>query len=410
MEFSVSLMSFINVMLFGVSSLPVFALAAGAGVAAGGKAERLGFLAESRLQRHHQRFAQVPAVYIPEIGVANVTKPTAMPPIPQLYAWKDYQPIDTAIGLEFVRRFTEEPTVTPPPTQEALNLAFGCPQLLSWPSIVEVDGVASCDKASQGLWTSSGTSPVPIIRWNMSCSLATMSLSGQLIFSLPNGDLFGSSRTLFSLAGTVVQLYDCGGNPGYSIEQKIYHERGRKNDEACRRYQSCDGIVYIQYFMYDEKGTIVAMTKYLSIFQDHFEITDLTGTPIAQITRQGSWSPVQDGECSATDARKWRIMYSPGAPGIWATQTQQWPIAMMVTVMAHLDAQRQPSGLLTPTHCEVGKTILLVFVLIFISSLFCGCTLLFVNTLLIPFRALCITMEIRICTHRMQKPSRFERH
>jgi len=81
---------------------------------------------------------QAPApVFIVKMGLANVTEPTPYPPPPPvLHPWKEMQPLDTAIGNYLISGLIAQPTVTPPPSQSSLDLAFACPALLTWPTEV----------------------------------------------------------------------------------------------------------------------------------------------------------------------------------------------------------------------------------------------------------------------------------
>merc|ERR1719387_2329072 len=97
------------------------------------------------------------APYTPKIGVANVTTPTELPPPPPVLEYdRDYQPLDTWIGNSVATQFVAPMTVTPPPTQSAIDLAFSCPELLAFPDVVRVDVYGSCDAAGSTTFATSG--------------------------------------------------------------------------------------------------------------------------------------------------------------------------------------------------------------------------------------------------------------
>jgi len=345
------------------------------------------------------------------------------PAPPQLEAWKDGQPGDTALGKYIVDKLSDGPTLTPPPSQEMLDIASACPMLLTWPTVVEVETPGTC--SGSGNWTTSGgvlggiptggfpglipmagsplanTGPTSLVSWKKSCWIKPA-----VTYKMPNGDLFGSTRP-FWFSSAKHTLFDCSGSPKYVIEEKIYHERGLAHEDSCYRYNSCDGTVWIQYFI--KKPTddrIVAKTQYLHIFQDSFAISTFDGIKIAQVTRAGSWIP-NDSGCK--NRRKWMIEFQKRTDqGAFSVPSDQWPIASMVAILSKRDATRRPSGLVSPTWCEVRETILMVLAFISLILLIGIIIRAFLRVWLTPLREYFYDLEVRMCPPAMRKPSKYD--
>mmetsp|Transcript_106159 Transcript_106159/g.167636 ORF Transcript_106159/g.167636 Transcript_106159/m.167636 type:complete len:457 (+) Transcript_106159:67-1437(+) len=356
-------------------------------------------------------------LYVPKIGLANVTEPTALPPPPPpLEPWKDMQPIDTAVGHYLISGFVEQPTASPPPTQMSLDLAFGCPALLTWPSEVAVSAPDLCTSISNGNWTG-GQGGSLLINWEKACfqsgkqqlasgsAFDVLNPNPLISYTMPNGDLFGTSQEQTSWQDSIL-LRDCGGAVVYSVEEKMYKQEGKANEEICQKYNSCDGVVYIQYFIKDKAGTIQAQTPYLTLFQESFDITNPSGVLIAKASRNG-WDPPIQQECTSANPRVWNLKYESTAPGIWATATNQWPIAMMMTMVARRDFNRRPDGSVEWGTCEaLRSTSMVFFVLAIVSCVLCTP---FVIFLLCsgPCHHLLYDVEQSSFPKRMGKPSKY---
>lgn len=80
---------------------------------------------------------------------------------------KDYQPFDTLIGQAIQSRFVEQPSAAPPPTQAALDLAYGCPTTLL-PKHVVVNAPTGCSSTALagGITNSTGTD---VLQYESSC-------------------------------------------------------------------------------------------------------------------------------------------------------------------------------------------------------------------------------------------------
>lgn len=306
---------------------------------------------------------QVP-LYVPKMGLANVTDPTPYPPPPPvLHPWKEMQPLDTAVGNYLISGLIAQPTITPPPSQSSLDLAFACPALLTWPTEVAVSAPDPCGEMSKGNWTGTGSGASLLINWETHCidtvspGLTTPSGSPVTTYTVPNGDLFGTSQVVETPFSDVTELRDCGGATVFTVEEKIYKQAGKPDNTACTKYGSCDGVLYFQYFVKDAGGAVVAMSGYTTIFQDSFDITDSAGGLIVQVSRNG-WSPSdRQPDCSKNPKRRlWNLKYAGSPPGIWAAATGQWPIAAMMTMLAARDNQRQPDGNVLWSNCNVLKS------------------------------------------------------
>lgn len=319
--------------------------------------------ARLRFQRSRQESAQVP-LYVPKIGLANVTSPTAVPPPPpELQPWEDMQPIDTAVGHALISGFIDKPTLTPPPSQQSLDPAFGCPVMLTWPSEVAVSAPDPCGSLSDGNWTDASGSSL-LINWNTKCvdTSKTSSFENKINprsvteYTVGNGDMFGTSQERRRFDGvSVIELRDCGGALHFTIEEKIYKQSGKADDIVCKKFNSCDGVIYFQYFVNDKSGKLVAMTPYTTLFQESFDITNPGGAKIATVSRNG-WDPPLMENCNNAVRRVWNIRYASSPPGIWAATSNQWPIAEMMTMISRRDMYREPTGAVEISFCEAAKT------------------------------------------------------
>lgn len=365
----------------------------------------------ARTRLHSRQAPGAVPLYVPKIGLANVTDPTPFPPPPPvLHPWRDHQPLDTAIGNYLISGFIAQPTVTPPPTQASLDLAFACPALLTWPGEISVSAPDPCGEMDNGKWATKGGDVQ--IKWATSCidlfspGISMPSVSPVTVYSVGNGDLFGSSQERMTLSGSQIEIRDCGGATVFTVEEKVYKQAGEADPDSCQKYRSCDGVVYFQYFMKDMGGTVVALSPYTTIFQDSFDITDTAGGKIATVSRNG-WEPDDlKPVCSAnTKPRVWNIKYASSPPGNWAAATNQWPLATFMTMLAHRDQYRQPDGRVLWSPCETAKSTGFV---VGTGAVFCclGCTPMVIFLLCSASIGRFFTQaEERLFPRRMGKPA-----
>lgn len=328
-----------------------------------------------RAAAHNKRgelHRQIPAfpLYVPMIGLANVTEPTRYPPaLPVLEPYNDHQPLDTAIGHYLLKGFMEQPTMTPPPTQASLDLAFACPLMLSWPLEVSVEVPDACHSQTHGNWTNVQDKSL-LLDWSVDCLGSGQAgvlpqATSVTTYTLPGGDIFGKSQERKTPFGTVIDLIDCGGATVYTVEEKIYKYAGEAHGDSCTKYHSCDGTIYLQYFIKDGQGNVVALTPYLNMFQKLFQLNDPSGLKIATVWRNG-WDPLPPGEtqkCGAEESMKrraWTLQFVPSPPGVWGAAVAQWPLAAMMTMLAQRDRLRQPNGSVGISICEASKSVGLV--------------------------------------------------
>lgn len=364
----------------------------------------------ARARHREARAAQDPYATTgpPTLGLANVTVPTPLPMAPGVDPWKDAQPIDTAIGAFLAAGLSERPTVTPPPTQDSLDIIrAGCPLLTTWPQELEVVTIDPCDHMHEGSWRDPVTAE-PLVLFRLSCSPTTSGLSPRISYSTagPHAELLAASQMMTTLVGSKIALMDCAGNVRYVIEEKVYKQKGSVDVERCEKFGSCDGTVWLQYFLKSADGALLAHTPYLQLFESTFDVVHPgTGALIARATRVGDWVP-NSRECLGQ--RRWRLTYaSPPPPGPFANPTEQWPIAALLTVASMRDASRKPSGLLAPTWCEISKTALSVVVAIVCAAACLTVGLVFLRDGVPLFRASLIAFESRVCPKRMRVPSKY---
>eukprot|EP00446_Apocalathium_sp_SHHI-4_P007699 CAMPEP_0177163330 /NCGR_PEP_ID=MMETSP0367-20130122/6358_1 /TAXON_ID=447022 ORGANISM="Scrippsiella hangoei-like, Strain SHHI-4" /NCGR_SAMPLE_ID=MMETSP0367 /ASSEMBLY_ACC=CAM_ASM_000362 /LENGTH=455 /DNA_ID=CAMNT_0018609155 /DNA_START=31 /DNA_END=1396 /DNA_ORIENTATION=- len=355
--------------------------------------------------------AQAPALGTPppEFSILNVTTPTLVPPTARLDPWSDAQPVDTAIGTLIVSGFQERPTQTPPPSQNSLDVVMaGCPMTLTWPVEVSVTTFNPCDSSQIASWLDAATNE-PILEYSQSCSPFRAGMAPILSYSLiEGGHLMVQSQTITTLTGSKIALMDCRGMTRYLLEEKVYHEKKGKDMTSCEKYGSCDGIVWIQYFMYKANGTLVAQTPYLHIFEPSIKVVDpKTGVTIATATRIGSWEP---GYSDCQGERRWHLVYAPPEEqpaGPFASPTEQWPLAAMLSVISIRDASRNPNGLVSPTWCELWKGSTSLMVLGAVVVALGMAALVFLRDVVPPLTAGLYELEVRILRRRMFVPSKY---
>jgi len=383
--------------------------------------------------------------YVPKIGIANVTTATAFPPPPPtLNPITDYQPMDTAVGNYIAAQFVAPPTLTPPPSQAAISLAYGCPVLLTWPGTVEVHAPTGCGGIRENMWTDpSGTNQM---NWTETCS-PEQSAMPMVTYHIPHptdptkkGDLFGYSKTQFSLYGTKIDLLDCGLNKVWTIEEKVYHHTGTKDGNLCAlktkdakeaqaaaekaagegkkeeesmaklsreraMFDACDGQVYLQYFIYDGRMQLQALSPYIPNFASSFAMTTPGGIKIVDFSRMGGWSP----KAVCPDYKKtWGLKYAGGVPGPFGDTTQQWVFAMMATMMSLRDEERRMDGMVSASGCEIYDSVVILIVMIVISVLFCLAACIIITFCMDEVRKFCFAFEDALFPKRMHKPSKFD--
>jgi hypothetical protein len=242
---------------------------------------------------------------------------------------------------------------------------------------------------------------------NVSPPLGLPQLSPTVVYRVPNGDLFGTSFMQSSWFGDIIELRDCGGATVYTIEEKIYKQSGEPDKDTCEKFKSCDGVVYLQYFIKNAQGKLVALTPYTTLFQESFDITDPGGVKIATVSRNGWDPPIKPATCEGAKPRVWNIKYASSPPGAWATVTNQWPIAAMMTMLSARDENRQPNGSVLWSNCEALKS---SGYMVFAGILMCCCVCLpFALFLLCSGRiyAFLSDAESRLLPKRMNRPSGF---
>lgn len=364
--------------------------------------------AQFSAQAKHMHMQMPMPTYIPQIGLANVTEPTMYPPPPPVMEpWKDVQPLDAAIGNYLTSRFIQPPTSTPIPKQSALNTAFGCPILVSYPDSVEIEVPTPCGSTDGGNMTQAGSTDATLT-WSEQCSSFFNGLMPLVTYTMPTGDTFGSSQTAWALFGNSLNFYDCSGGLLFTADEKIYKQSDVSDPDLCEKYGSCDGIVYLQYFMY--QGTEkVAETPYLKIFSDTITFLDPGGNAIATANR-GEWNPTErscsgDGE---PETRKWTLKYESSAGGMWSDSTQRWPLAALVLMLSIRDQFRRPDGMVRASNCQVFKTGAAVLILIVGLVVISVGAALFIYFWLPRFKKIFENFELTWCPKRMHKPFRME--
>merc|ERR1719201_2798722 len=290
-----------------------------------------------------------PAVYVPKVGIANVTAPTSFPPPPPvLNPVSDYQPLDTALGDLIQKQFVQPPTLTPPPTQEMLNVIYACPLLILDTSyIVQVsDGCTTNGRA--GVWTDSLKNT--LLKWNEKPEAIT---DIDLTYSMPNGDGFGFTQGEASLSMSQVDFMDCGLNVKYYMKEFVYHVPGKPaSDDLCTKSNGkiCapDGTIYMKYEIWQQGGTMVAVSNLVELFADEFTLSDsATGAQLVKYARNAAWYP-QDG-CKEYN-KEWIVTVGGGH---LSDAPVRWVLGMIITALSIRDEERSVDGLVKATNTQL---------------------------------------------------------
>lgn len=400
--------------VFGCAFPPGAGAAVEAGQRRAGAPRGGAFLDASRESRYYGRRAERsaagsgdPSLFTPApraaLRLGDLITPTDRPTAPPvLDPWQDHQPLDTWIGDRIVAPLLPEPTKTPPPTELSIRLASSCPLMQEWPEQVIVDAPDPCveghfDSKLSGNWTKpadghavdGSTEPIVLLRWEEVCDMMTFNMDFEplVTWRVPHGDLFGTSQTLTTLVGTNMELRDCMSQPIYTVDEKVY-------DNA--------GDIWIQYFLHNESGHMIAESTKFHPFAHQFGVLDRYGTLVAHVIRQGEWVP---GECDPdAGPKRWAISYMQNLPANspFADPMQQWPIAQMVTMMSLRDVNRRPNGLASPPGCHEAKLVSNALSIFLILSFIVGAVFFFVKYLLLPMRAFMWSMQTRCCPPRMR--------
>lgn len=338
--------------------------------------------------------------------------------VKDLNAWQNFQPGDAALGSLLLGHFRLEPK--PPAGEGGPGGGSGdpaldpCPVLNDWPDKVEIEAPSPCSLVGPvGNWNSAssanGATPTAIMGWSQACSTLGGGLVPVTTYTLPSGGHFGSSQLIVSLTGNTLELKDCVGYVRYLIDEKVYHVPGEPDAHACEVYGSCSGTIFLQYFIRNHAGSILAKTPYLRLFQSSFTVEDKNGLLVAQAQRVGIWNPMSKN-CLQHEVNKWMLKFpdltAPGASNIFPTASDRWPLAELVTIMATRDGSRLSSGLVAPGICEVEKTGLMAFMVIFSIGIMVTASFLFLKVGVGPTQVMCLDFEGRFCPRRMVRPTR----
>lgn len=347
-------------------------------------------------------YGAVAPTYIPKIGIANVTTATAMPPPPPtLNPTEDYQPMDTQIGDYILKQFEAPPTATPPPLQSAISAAFACPLFLL-PGRVWVETPTGCSDERNGAWLDASRNV--LLTWNESCVAFPNAVNADMKYSLPTGDLMGTSVTHLSWSKDVVEIYDCSAKALYTFTEKVYKRLNSVDPQACESYGVCDYELYFQFFITGANGAPMASTAYLSYFQREITLVDPAMIPIATLQRKGNWSPKD--KCPKYE-KEWIVTFGGSASPLTAPPNR-WIVVSFTTIMALHDEDRNVKGFIEPSRCQKFSFTFLAFS-IFVSTLVVAAlSVLFWLFAKEPLRVFCFQLEEIIFPKTQYKASKFD--
>jgi hypothetical protein len=320
---------------------------------------------------HHRQ----PAVYVPKIGIANVTTPTSFPPPPPvLNPVEDYQPLDTALGDLIQKQFIQPPTLTPPPSQEMLNVIYACPLLALDTSFIVRASNGCSDNGRSGIWTDSLKNT--LLKWGEKTEAIT---ELDLSYTMPNGDGFGFTQGEVSLSMSQIDFMDCGLNVKYYMKEYVYHVPGKPaSDDLCTKSKGkiCapDGTIYLKYEIYQQGGGMVAVSSLVELFADTFTLSDAaTGAQLVQYSRSAAWYPL-DG-CQ-TYNKEWIVTVGAGA---LSDAGVRWVLGMIITALSIRDEERSVDGLVKATNTQMWTWGLIIGGSIFVLLLIALCVYIFMT-------------------------------
>lgn len=344
-----------------------------------------------------------PNLYIPNIGVGNITEPTALPPPPPvLDPVRDSQPIDTAVGDYIMKQFVEPPTVTPPPLQSALSALNACP-LLFMPARFTVRSDDGCSSSRQNIWFSGNDKSGKILNWNESCS----SVGGATTYTLPSKATMGVSKSHVDPTVDAWDVYHCDGlTLLYTFSEKVFkrQDKGTVDPVVCKKYGICDGTVYIQYSVKDPFGTLIGVTGLLPLYLGEFALTDPGGVPIAKFVKNGNWGAK---DVCASYHKDWLVTIGTSNSPLTAT-VNRWIVGTFATVFAMRDTDRDSAGIVKPSTCSIvtGATLTGVLVGLILGTLIgLACVYIYFVDRVTSF---CFKIEAFTFPKTMMKPSRFD--
>mmetsp|Transcript_75344 Transcript_75344/g.140503 ORF Transcript_75344/g.140503 Transcript_75344/m.140503 type:complete len:361 (-) Transcript_75344:45-1127(-) len=350
-------------------------------------------------QHKHVPFVVVAAMSLMCMGhAAQLRSRAAVEPLqPGLDPYVDMQPFDTALGALVIGGFLREPQGGPqgPIQDNTAGVSDDCPVLLSTPEemVVEApDACAGSDGLGTGLWTGGGSD---VMRWKQYCSLISpgVSRAPMVEYYLPEGDYFGYSQMQLRLTGSTMQLYDCTGELIFTINEFVFLQRNWV------RWFHVDTKVWMQYVI-NRGSKAIAKTKYLPVDEGTIAMYDESNNEIATFIRSEGWDP-KSNECSEDGARrKWTITYTAEAANVFPDNTQRWPMAELVTMIALRDPNRVSMGFIMPTLCEVIKTLFFFALVGVLMACLISCCIGCKMHCQPACRVGLFALELAICPHR----------
>jgi hypothetical protein len=282
-------------------------------------------------------------IFVPTIGIGNVTTPTMLPPPPPvLNPVEDYQPLDTAIGDYVLKQFVEPPTVTPPPLQSQLDLANGCPLFANGggPNIMFVSAPNGCTSGvgRSGRWHTAQDDT--LMEW----SEAKYSLTGVAASFMQGQDSFGSIKQEFQLSGSKVDIIDCGLNVLYTMTETVFLDSGTKDQYTCDTYGICDGSIFLKYTI-EKTGApgTGAFSAMVPIFAKEFTLYDTASqNPVMAAKKSPSAWTAREPACPDY-TKEWSLEFMTGN-GHLAEPGLRWVLGFAVTAMSIRDEDRSNNG------------------------------------------------------------------
>ncbi|CAD7941277.1 unnamed protein product [Amoebophrya sp. A25] len=347
-----SLPSFLAALLGSIAQFSQFTLQYGSNVASGivdsrrplGKLRPGGMLlsaVQTDAAFERRRAEQDPTA----TAVTNTNDPT-----PQtIDTARDMQPLDTWIGSAITKKFIEEPVksdITVLPTQESLDLAYGCPSVVL-PKTVVVNAPTGCTstRRTAGIATPTGTE---LQTWTEQCY--QLNAPNLIITDKKTGGTVTQAWTRPTGYTNIVDLTDCNGNTVYTIHEMIYHLSG-SSIQSCKSTSGilggggCSGDVYLKYEIIAKSGVVVAVTSYIPVFAESFKLVDPSnGKTIATLGKNGAWSP---SDACPVYEKKWYVSFetttSTGGASL-TNEDRRWVIAAFMSVIAVRDEDRNSDG------------------------------------------------------------------
>mmetsp|Transcript_83135 Transcript_83135/g.144454 ORF Transcript_83135/g.144454 Transcript_83135/m.144454 type:complete len:499 (+) Transcript_83135:112-1608(+) len=298
------------------------------------------------------------------------TNPNAPPPPPTPLPYNEvlknnFQPLDTRAGAALLSSIQQQPTPTPPPTQEVTEEQFiaQCPMIM-FENNISVRG-GSCG-AQMGSWVNPGSTETStddrvILRWYGKKSAGGLYFGVDSAISGEGSVLFADAKNVIAFRGYYFDLLNCLGIERYRIEEEVIKvdQVGQVAAMVANPMSSDSAGFYYRFSIVAGNGSTMARTNLFRLYADQVNFTEMadgqeTGKLIGVAKRQGDWTGGGWHECmAASSPRGWNINFpgeKPEGSAVATVQDIRVAIAAAITIMGYREELTNPKTGLDPTN------------------------------------------------------------